>query len=93
MQDKPIGAETPYVTPDAEDKATESAVLAELFTLDTDLTQEELIRHFAAFNSNRDSVERAVRELVGAGLLNKTSDEYLVPTRTARRFAELVEYP
>jgi predicted transcriptional regulator len=89
MHDEPIGT----AMPDAEDATIERAVLAELFTLGNDLTIDELVRHFAAFNSSRDSIERAVRELVGAGLVNRTSDEYVLPTRAARRFAELTEFP
>jgi predicted transcriptional regulator len=93
MQDKTICEETAYVSPDAEDAAIQGAVLAEIFSLNTSLTQDELIRHFAAFNTSRDSVDRAVRELVAAGVLNKTADEYVLPTRAARKFAELTEYP
>lgn len=100
MPDKPIRAEALHATTDAEDTTTERAVLAELFFIGHDMTLEELVRHFQAFDqaaghsgSSRDAIERAVRELVSAGLLHLTTDGFVKPTRAAHRFAELAEFP
>jgi len=78
----------------AEDETMESAVLRQLLDLHpTRLTLEELAREFAADGGSfaeRDAVERAVRELAGAGLLHR-GEEFVAPTRAALRFSELVD--
>jgi hypothetical protein len=81
-------------TPGAEDAATESAVLQQVLDLyPTQVTYEELLREvggeFAEF-SERDAVERAVRDLVGAGLLHR-HDDFILPSRAALRFDELLD--
>lgn len=78
----------------AEDAASEAAVLQ--LTLDlhpTLLTVAELVREIAGEHptfAERDAVERAVRDLVGAGLLHH-SEEFAIPTRAAIRFSELLD--
>jgi hypothetical protein len=81
-------------TPAAEDAATESAVLERLLDLHPVLvTGPELIREIAGESANfakRDAVERAVRDLTGAGLLHR-HDAFVIPTRAALRFHELLD--
>jgi predicted transcriptional regulator len=77
-----------------EDEDTQSAVLQQLLCLHpTQLTMEELTREMSgerpAF-SERDAVERAVRELAAAGLLHR-GKEFVIPTRAALRFSELMD--
>lgn len=78
----------------AEDEAVESAVLRQLLDLHpTRLTTEELMREMSCDRggfSERDAVERAVRELSGAGLLHE-GQEFVAPTRAALRFEELID--
>lgn len=77
----------------------EAAVLRELFLFPHPLTLQELVRHFKAFTTasveqaERDAVNRAVRELVAAGLVNHTIDDLVLPTRAAHKFAALAEFP
>lgn len=78
----------------AEDETTESAVLRQLLDLHpTRLTLEELMREVGGSGGSfaeRDAVERAVRELAGAGLLHR-GEEFVAPTRAALRFSELLD--
>jgi hypothetical protein len=81
-------------SPAAEDAAHESAVLQQLLDLHpTQVTVTELLREIggeiAGFDE-RDAIERAVRELVGAGLLHRR-DDFIVPSRAAVRFNELLD--
>jgi hypothetical protein len=83
-----------YRTTWAEDESVESAVLRQLLDLHpTRLTLAELAREFSAgredFATN-DAIERAVRDLAGAGLLHQ-GGEFVVPTRAALRFNELLD--
>jgi hypothetical protein len=83
-----------YRTTWAEDEEVESAVLQQLLDLHpTQLTLSELAREFGArcgeFGAH-DAVERAVRDLAGAGLLHR-GGEFIVPTRAALRFSELLD--
>ncbi|HET9152904.1 MAG TPA: hypothetical protein VFN85_02160 [Solirubrobacterales bacterium] len=83
-----------YKTTWAEDEGVESAVLQQLLDLHpTRLTLEELAREFGArcgdFGAH-DAVERAVRDLAGAGLLHR-GEEFVAPTRAALRFDELMD--
>ncbi|MFL5897762.1 MAG: hypothetical protein ACJ76D_04785 [Solirubrobacterales bacterium] len=77
-----------------EDETMESAVLRQLLDLHpTRLTLEELAREFGDSGGSfaeRDAVERAVRELAGAGLLHR-GEEFVAPTRAAVRFSELLD--
>lgn len=78
----------------AEDEAMESAVLRELLDLHpTRLTLEEVAREVAGNGGSfaeRDAIERAVRQLSGAGLLHR-GEEFVAPTRAALRFSELLD--
>lgn len=77
-----------------EDETMESAVLRQLLDLHpTRLTMEELTREVVGTSSgfsDRDAVERAVRDLAGAGLLHRGA-EFVAPTRAALRFSELLD--
>jgi len=78
----------------AEDEGVESAVLHQLLDLHpTRLTLEELLREMSGGRqvfSERDAVERAVRELTAAGLLHQ-GEEFVTPSRAALRFSELLD--
>jgi hypothetical protein len=81
-------------TTEAEDAATESAVLLRVLDLHpAQLTLSELVRdvggEVAEFRQ-RDAIERAVRELTGAGLLHRQG-EFVLPTRAALRFSQLTD--
>jgi hypothetical protein len=83
-----------YKTTWAEDEEVESAVLQQLLDLHpTQLTLSELARELGArcgeFGAH-DAVERAVRDLAGVGLLHR-GEEFIVPTRAALRFSELLD--
>jgi hypothetical protein len=77
--------------PNADDAKTERVVLALLLEEHPgQLTIPELSRTLNAdpgFDTD-DAVERAVRELVGAGLLH-CEGAFIVPTRAALYFAQL----
>ena len=81
-------------TPAAEDAATESVVLRQLLDLHpAQLTLAELSREIGGENAGfaeRDAIERAVRDLAGAGLLHH-HDTFVLPTRAALRFSELLD--
>ncbi len=76
-----------------EDAVVESAVLQQLLALHpTAVTLEELVRELGAAKdalAERDAIERAVRDLCGAGLLHR-SDSLLLPSRAALRFDALL---
>lgn len=76
-----------------EDKAQESAVLQHVLALHPAATTvEELVRELDPDRdsfSRRDAIERAVRDLAGAGLLHR-GGSLVLPTRAALRFDELL---
>jgi hypothetical protein len=76
------------------DGVTESVVLQLVLDLHpTLLTVAEVAREVAGQDASfaeRDSVERAVRDLGGAGLLHRKAD-FAIPTRAALRFSELLD--
>lgn len=76
------------------DIATESAALQLVLNLHpTVLTVAEIVREIAGEDpafAERDAIERAIRDLAGAGLLHKR-DEFAIPTRAALRFSELLD--
>jgi hypothetical protein len=80
--------------PAAGDAATESAVLQRLLDLHPVLvTTPELVREVGGESpgfAERDAIERAVRDLTGAGLLH-SHDGLVLPTRAALRFSELLD--
>jgi hypothetical protein len=78
-----------------EDAATESAVLQQVLALHpSTLSLSELHRALGAEEdgfAGADAIERAVRDLVAAGLLHH-SESFVLPTRAALRFDELLEH-
>jgi hypothetical protein len=82
------------ISTEEEDAATESAVLQQVLALHpTALTLTELHRALGGEEegfATADAVERAVRDLVAAGLLHH-SESLVLPTRAALRFDELLE--
>lgn len=81
-------------TPAAADAATESAVLQRLLDLHPiQLTAAELVREVGGESpsfAERDAIERAIRDLTGAGLVHDR-DGFVIPTRAALRFSELLD--
>ncbi|HEU4392560.1 MAG TPA: hypothetical protein VFR04_02860 [Solirubrobacterales bacterium] len=81
-------------TPAAEDAATESAVLQQVLELHPVLvTVAELVREIGGESpdfARRDAIERAVRDLTAVGLLHH-HDAFVMPTRAALRFNELLD--
>jgi hypothetical protein len=79
--------------PAGEDAATESAVLQQVLALHpAQITLAELTREVGGHSvdfGQRDAIERAVRDLTGAGLLHR-HDSFVLPTRAALRFNELL---
>jgi hypothetical protein len=77
-----------------DDAVTESAVLQQVLELHpTHLTLEELVREMGEDErgrAGREAIERAVRDLVAAGLLHY-SDTFVRPTRAALRFEQLLD--
>jgi len=82
------------LTPASADAAIESAVLQRLLDLHPiQLTAAELVREVGGPSpsfSERDAIERAIRDLTGAGLLHDR-DSFVIPTRAALRFSELLD--
>jgi hypothetical protein len=80
-------------TPSTEDASIEAAVLRQLLALHPiQLTLDELVREIAVDPEDfalKDGVERAVRELSAAGLVNRGGDVVL-PSRAALRFEQLL---
>lgn len=76
-----------------QDAATESAVLQHVLALHpAQVTVAELAREVGGAPgefAGRDAIERAVRDLSGAGLLHR-HDCFVLPTRAALRFDELL---
>lgn len=80
----------------AEDALIEAVVLSQVLTLHpAQVTFEELVREIAADPeafSERDAIERAVRDLVRTGLLNRNG-EFVLASRAALRFSDLLDTP
>lgn len=81
-------------TPAAEDAATEAAVLQQVLAFHpAQVTLAELAREIVGESpgfAEQDAVERAVRDLAGAGLLHRR-DTFVAATRAALRFNELLD--
>lgn len=95
MQDKPNGARDERVTTTADqDDRDQAAVLREvLFIYPEVLTLDELARQLTFVSDafgQRDRIERAVRDLTGAGLLHQVGP-LVLPTRTSVVFNRLAE--
>ncbi|MBS1884868.1 MAG: hypothetical protein JSS97_18120 [Actinobacteria bacterium] len=82
-------------TNQTEDARVESALLQRVLDLHpTRVTAAELVRDLAGEDADfgsRDAIERAIRELAGAGLLHGTEDGLVTPTRAAVHFGELLD--
>lgn len=96
MQDHPKGASADRAaTTWDEDERDQRAVLRQVLELHPEaLTRDELIRELTGGGSRQfsdhDAVQRAVRDLAGAGLLHRPrEDEMVRPTRAAVRYFEL----
>jgi hypothetical protein len=76
-----------------QDRIVESAVLQHLLALHpAAVTVAELVRELAPDGepfARSDAIERAVRDLVGAGLLHR-SESLVLPSRAALRFDRLL---
>jgi hypothetical protein len=81
-------------TNESEDARVESALLQRVLDLHpVQVTGAELIRDLAGEDADfgaRDAVERAIRELTGAGLLHRGEDGLVTPTRAALHFGGLL---
>jgi hypothetical protein len=81
-------------TTNASDGAAGSAVQGQLFDLHpTQVTVAELVREIGGEQADfgeRDAIERAIRDLGGAGLLHR-NDDFVMATRAALRFSELLD--
>lgn len=97
MHDKVIGAEDQRATRRQldEDDSTQAAVIREVLSTYPDpITLGELTREMTVASDtfgDRDRIERAVRDLIGGGLLYKRDDDLVIPTRAAVRFYFLFE--
>lgn len=78
----------------SEDARVESALLQRVLDLHpTRVTAAELVRDLAGEDADfgaHDAIERAIRELIGAGLLHRAEDGLVTPTRAAMHFGELL---
>lgn len=95
MHDKPRGAgsDERAETPALQDLRDQGSVLIHVLTLHpAQLRLSELIQEVtagAADFAQKDAIRRAVRDLVGVGLLFR-SDDLVLPTRAALRFNEIL---
>jgi len=82
------------LTNESEDSRIESALLQRVLSLHpTRMTAAELVRDLAGEDVDfaaRDGIERAIRELTGAGLLHQGDDGLITPTRAAIHFGQLL---
>jgi hypothetical protein len=87
------GSDDSWTTKD-DDLATEAAVLRQILDLHpVQLTAAELVREIGGERpgfAERDAIERAVRDLGAVGLLHH-KNEFVLPTRAALRFSELLD--
>jgi predicted transcriptional regulator len=92
MQDNSKQDQSPSWSPDAEDQRDQEAVLVHVIsTYPTQLRLSDLIRELARDSDDfreKDQIERAVRDLIGTGLLFRC-EGLVLPTRPALRFNEL----
>jgi hypothetical protein len=92
MQDKPKGAGNERATTAAEDDRDQLAVLQEVLSIYPEqMTLDELVRAMtldASVFSERDRIERAVRDLIAGGLLHRVG-ALILPTRAAVNFYAL----
>ena len=90
-----ISADGENPTNQDEDSRVEAALIQRVLDLHpTRVTADELVRDLAGEDADfaaRDAVERAIRELTGAGLLHRTDDGFVTPTRAAVHLGELLD--
>ncbi|MGN6663759.1 MAG: hypothetical protein ACTHK6_06085 [Solirubrobacterales bacterium] len=97
MHDHPKGASDDRVrlAPIDEDVRDQSAVLREVLLLNPELTTlDELVRELTAGSRDlldHDRIQRAVRDLIGGGLLLLRDGDLVLPTRAAVHFHCLYE--
>lgn len=95
MHDKVIRAEDQRVpTLDDDDRAQASVLREVLWMYPEPITLGELTREMtmaAEAFGDRDTIERAVRDLIAGGLLYKRDDDLVIPTRAAARFYALCD--
>jgi hypothetical protein len=89
-----MGEDGANPTNQSEDSRTEAALIQRVLDLHpTRVTADELVRDLAGEDADfasRDGIERAIRELTGAGLLHRSDDGLLTPTRAAVHLSELL---
>jgi hypothetical protein len=92
MQDQPSRTPSQWPSPGAEDRSAEALVLSQILYLYPEtLTFDELVRELSKGSTDfgwRDDVDRAVRELTGAGLLRRAG-AFVLPTRAACHFTDI----
>ena len=83
------------LTNEGEDARVEAALLQRILDLHpARMSADELVRDLAGEDADfgaRDEIERAIRELTGAGLLHRSDDGFVTPTRAAVHFGELLD--
>jgi hypothetical protein len=95
MHDQPRGGGVDRAMTTAEEDAREERrVLREVLTIyPASFTLEELTRELTVGSSeysDQDAIERAVRDLIGCGLLHRMG-ELVLPTRPAVVFYALIQ--
>jgi hypothetical protein len=89
-----MSAHEENLTNEGTDDRLESVLLQRVLDLHpTRVTTDELIRDLTGKEPDfaaRDSIGRAIRELTGAGLLHRSDDDFVTPTRAAVRLGELL---
>lgn len=89
-----MGASGENPTNSSDDARLESVLLQRVLDLHpTRVTTDELVLDLTGNEPDfaaRDGVERAIRELVRAGLLHPADDGFVTPTRAAVRLGELL---
>jgi hypothetical protein len=98
MHDNPMGAEPDSaITTWEEDEREQRALLRQVLELHpAALTQDELVGELTGGGTRSftdlDAIQRAVRGLVGSGLIHRLGEDEMVrPTRAAVRLHDLLE--
>jgi len=95
MHDKVIDADDQRATTLDDDDRAQASVLKEvLWMYPEPITLAELTHEMTVGSTEfgeQDRIRRAVRDLIGGGLLYKRDDDLVIPTRAAVRFYVLFE--
>lgn len=98
MHHKPKGGEVKPVAARIatdEEARSQSAVLREVLDLNPEIrTIAELVRELTAASSEfseRDRIERAIRDLISGGLLHRRAGDLILPTQAAVHFQCIYE--